>query len=135
MLEAEDTKTTKIQPLIQRVHKKPTNIASSKLLLSSEFHVLVGGNTQSPKPETFESSLTHFLSQLAFNSFPSLFYFTSKNSLILYPPLQSCCHGLVLHLVIILLDYCNSFLRGFSAFKPSPLLPDQLPFFTTRVAV
>ena len=99
MFEAGDTKITKIQPPIQRDHKKPT-ISFIKTFISSEFHVLVDGSTQSPKPETFESSLTHFPSQLAFNPFPSLFYSASKYSLILHPPQQSCCCRLVLYFVI-----------------------------------
>lgn len=134
MLEDGDTKVTKIQPLIQRGHQETHNYFFTKTF-TFEFHVLVDSNTVSPKLEIFELSLTHFPSQLAFHPLPSLFDSACKNSLILCPPLQSCCYWLGLHFVIFLLNYCSSLLIVFSAFKSSPLLPAHPGPFIPRVAL
>lgn len=138
VLEAGDTKTTKIQPLIQRGHQKPHNyFLSPKLSVSSEFHILVDGNILSPNLEIFESPLTHFPSQLAFNPIPSLFDSTSKNSPRLCPPpLLSCCCWLGLHFVVFILNYYSkSLVIVFSALKSSPLLPAHPGPFVSSCSV
>lgn len=133
VLEAGDTKTTKIQASHPKNSPKvPQLFFSPKFSVSSEFHILLMA-TYCPQILKHLNHLWHIFP----HSWPSTQFraFTSKNSPGLRSPLLPCCCWLGLHFAIFLLNcYGKSLLIVFSALKSSPLFHTHPGPFVSRVA-